>query len=244
MLWREITIPIDKLTRFHYSRWVCNRVMHFQLAGNVSHFLELILAQLNPAQRSLMDSCLEKFRAPTQIGKLSEKIESTPLWKCKDFENFALYLSIPVLTKVVDDSSILHHWGLLVDSLHTGLKDIHIDKINDSDQKMHEFVRNIDEIHSFKDFTYIAHQSLHFMDNVYNWGPAWAQSAFPFGTWNRLIANCVHSEEGIILQILRCINLVRFDQILKEMMGPDGDDVVNSYCQNLKRNPECKLLSE
>ncbi|KAJ8678284.1 hypothetical protein QAD02_014071 [Eretmocerus hayati] len=209
--------------------------MHHYLAGVVKQLLIVILDSLTPELREVVNFHLKKIRAPVQIGKLSKEAKFYPHWKCKDFENFALYFSIPVFTAVIDDQSLLEDWALLVDSLHVALRmDITIQEIEYANAKLNAFMRDISEVYTLKEATFNAHQTTHLMQSVYDWGPLWAHSAFCFETWNMYLVNSIHSEKGIILQVLRAMNLRRFEQILQAMMGPTADEIVKSYCQRLK----------
>lgn len=53
------------------------------------------------------------------------------------------------------------------------------------------------------------HQLLHISESVRNWGPLWAHSAFNFESANYKLLKTIHSAKGVILQILKYLNIQR-----------------------------------
>ena len=83
--------------------------------------------------------------------------------------------------------------------------------------------------------TYNVHQLLHICDSVYNWGPFWAHSAFSFELANHQLLLAIHSATGVILQIIRSLNIQYSIQIPEQKVYSKCSGSVLDFCQNLAK---------
>ncbi|KAJ8686709.1 hypothetical protein QAD02_022503 [Eretmocerus hayati] len=142
--------PLVNLLFFKIIDGLCPEYMHQYLAGCGKQITKCILRTLKPAARSLIDEYMKKMRVPTQIGRLVRILSLNALYKCKEWENWVLYYSIPVLSQVITDDRILKHWALLVDSLHVILRsDINREDLEAVRKKLEKLSGYIPDIDPF-----------------------------------------------------------------------------------------------
>lgn len=79
-----------------------------------------------------------------------------------------------------------------------------------SRMKLLDFHEQFRELFGKINMTFNHHILLHLTDTVFNWGPIWAHSAFPFEACNYNITRSVTSSNGRALQIVTRFLLSRF----------------------------------
>jgi len=83
------------------------------------------------------------------------------------------------------------HWFLLVMSIFILLKrDIKLLDIEDAENMLKMFVKQIPDLYNDRQLTYNVHQLLHL--GIKHWGILWATSVFPFKNYNGIIASLLH----------------------------------------------------
>lgn len=63
------------------------------------------------------------------------------------------------------------------------------------------------DLYGIQNVSYNVHLSLHLAQNVQNWGPLWAHSAFTFESYNHSLLKMIKSTQGIPLQIAKTFQL-------------------------------------
>ncbi|XP_032690858.1 uncharacterized protein LOC116853773, partial [Odontomachus brunneus] len=120
------------------------------------------------------------IQVPNQLSRLTRSLGDRHQWKAKEWENWLLYYSVPLLETVVDNK-VLQHWLLLVESLYGLLgTSLSIAQLDIIDESLHKFVLHVEIMYGKRAMTYNVHQLLHISKSVYNWGPLWCHSTFPF----------------------------------------------------------------
>lgn len=76
-------------------------------------------------------------------------------------------------------------------------------------EKLEKFVADVEELYGLRNLTYNTHQLLHLGKSVKNWGPLWAHSTFPFEAANGSLTKAIHCARGVILQIIKFLNIQR-----------------------------------
>lgn len=136
----------------------------------------------------------------------------------------------------------MKHWALLVDALHICLgMTITYSQLNQVNVMLHKFVDQTEDMYSLSALTYNVHQLLHMCKSIYNWGPLWTHSTFPFESANHQLLTAIHGSKGVILQIARYENIVRCTQILEQKIYSDCPKSVIEYCDNV-RTPLTKKI--
>lgn len=146
-----------------------------------------------------------------------------------------MYYSIPLISAVFDNERILKHWALLVDTLHICLgTNITYAQLNRANEMLHKFVSNAEDLYSLTSLTYNVHQLLHLPTSMYNWGPLYSHSTYPFESANCKLLQAIHSAKGVILQIARYDKIQRAIQMLSNSIYPTCDENIIQYCENIK----------
>lgn len=230
--------PLLNLNFFDIITGFCPDYMHCLLAGVAKQFTQYFLKDIKKNGIDKLNDMLLKLKVPHQLGRLSRGIKDRSNWKCREWENWVLYYSLPLLSSFALDGSLdrkrLEHWSLFVDGLHICLQsNITYDQLNDVSAKFHQFVLEVENLYDLKAITYNVHQMLHIPKSIADWGPLWAHSAFAFESANYKLLRAIHAANGIILQIIRFVNMQRFVQELEKIVYPTCSPIVIEYCENL-----------
>ncbi|XP_043461949.1 uncharacterized protein LOC122498329 [Leptopilina heterotoma] len=127
-----------------------------------------------------IDSDLCNIKAPNQIVRLTRSFTEKEFWKAREWENWTLFFSIPILQKLLPKNIILH-WALLVEAVYLLMKEeITNFEVDLADQLLHQFVSETEIIYTKTAMTFNVHSLLHLAKSVYNWGPLWAHNAYSF----------------------------------------------------------------
>lgn len=235
--------PLLTLRNFDIIDGFTPDYMHCFLAGVASQFTEYILQRLTINDLEYMNKLLISIKASHVVGRLSRPLSQRSKWKAREWENWLLYYSIPVLTTVLLDKRILQHWALLVESLWICLgTEISYSELNRANEMLYKFVSEVEDIYSLQAMTYNVHQLLHIVKSVHNWGPLWAHSAFPFESANHKLLTAIHSAKGVILQIVRYTNIQRTVQFLEKKLYSDSSKIVQHFCQHVTSPQTRKTL--
>ncbi|XP_031779838.1 uncharacterized protein LOC107981521 [Nasonia vitripennis] len=227
--------PLLNLKKFDIIEGFTPDYMHCYVAGVAKQFTTYILRHLRKADIQYINQLLEAIRAPHQIGRLTRSLKNRKYWKAREYENWLLYYSIPVLSAVLDNARILKHWALLVDALHICLgTNITYTELNRANEMLHEFVSKAEDLYSLTSLTYNVHQLLHLPTSVYNWGPLYSHSTYPFESANCKLLQAIHCAKGVILQIARYDKIQRAIQMLSNSIYPTCHESVVQYCENVK----------
>lgn len=234
--------PLINLYFFDIIKGFIPDYLHCFLAGVVKQLTELIIQQISAEDFKRIELRIAKIKAPNQLGRLSRPLKERSKWKAREWENWLLYYSVPVLESIIS-TNMLQHWGLMVESLHILLKaDISCTELEKADRMLHEFVFGVEQIYSKTAMTYNVHQLLHIARSVYDWGPLWAHSTFPFESGNHQLLTAIKCARGVNLQILRYINMQRSIDILEKHIYPLSSIRVEQYCSDLGNRKTKKCL--
>ncbi|XP_024892971.1 uncharacterized protein LOC112468153, partial [Temnothorax curvispinosus] len=154
--------------------------LHCYLAGVAKQITECVLKLLKRSDIEQLNSLLLEIKVPNQLCRLTRSLKDRHQWKAREWENWLLYYSVPLFGTVVNNE-ILQHWLLLAESLYGLLKtSLSIEELDKIDESLHKFVLGVETLYKKRAMTYNVHQLLHISKSVYNWGPLWAHSTFPF----------------------------------------------------------------
>lgn len=126
-----------------------------------------------------IDKILESIKAPKQIGRLSRPIKDRKHWNSRDWENWLLFYSLPILHSIPGFEKFAQHWELIVEAMHILLsKCISRQDLERAENLLKEFVAKNEEYYGQSAMTFNIHQLLHLVRSVLNWGPLWAHSGW------------------------------------------------------------------
>lgn len=224
--------PLISLPYFNIIDGFVPDYLHCCLAGVVKQVTEYIIKLLKKDDFEKINSCLLKIKVPNQLSRLTRSLVDRKHWKAREWENWLLYYSAPLLRNIINNE-LWQHWFLLVNSLYGLLKtSVSIEELDKIDESLHKFVLGVERLYGKRCMTYNVHQLLHITESVYNWGPLWAHSTFPFESGNNKLLKAIHSAKGINEQIVRYTNIRYSISILESRTSCSLSEATKRFCQD------------
>lgn len=188
-----------------------------------------------PSQYSdVIVKTLEAFKVPTQLCRLSRSIHDRKYWKSKEWENWLLYYSLPLLAEIPNFDKYMKHWARLVEAAHILLREsISANQLNRARTLLREFVTLTQDYYTADAMTFNVHQLTHMADSVEHWGPLWAHCGYPFESGNGKILEMVHGAKGVLNQICRNLSRCRSVRMLQKHVALRPGSAVTGYCYYL-----------
>lgn len=183
----------------------------------------------------LIDGFINNLKVPEQITRLSRGIMDRKYWNSREWENWILYYSVPILSFFPRMKTYLKHWSLLVEAFFILNQDCISDiQLIRADSLLQDYVKQNQELYSKTEMTFNAHQLLHLVQSVSDWGPLWAHSGYCFENGNGLLVQKIHAAKGVVHQICRSVSLHQSETILREYTMQRPDAPVHSFIEDLK----------
>lgn len=203
--------------------------LHCVLLGVAKSLVEIYLSKLSPAQIAELDTIMLNFRPPHQVGRLTRPISQRCHYKAREWENFILYYSYPVLSSFLNKTKF-QHWLLFSNSIYILLQD----KISYSDlqfakESLVTFVKEYNKLYTTAKMKFNVHLLLHLVQSVENFGPLWSQSTFSFESANHIILKAIHSANGVTHQIVRFVNIKHCSHILRANLKTHVSHLLQEY---------------
>ncbi|KAL7295017.1 hypothetical protein TKK_0011620 [Trichogramma kaykai] len=225
--------PLINLPNFDIIEGMIPDYMHCCLEGVAAKMLDYFLYYMVDKTIEELDDQIENIKPPNQLQRLTRPISERNDWKAREWENFVLYYSIPLLKKHLTKAKF-NHWLLFVEGLYIILQDkIEIADLNRANNLFHQFVADMEETHGARAMTYNTHILLHMCRSVFNWGPVWANSTFCFESANKDMLNAIKCARGASHQIVRFVNLNHSLLILNNFLSPIENYDVLRYCNEV-----------
>ncbi|XP_051153467.1 uncharacterized protein LOC127276837 isoform X2 [Leptopilina boulardi] len=178
---------------------------------------------------------LNSIKVPHQVGRLTRSLVDKEHWKAREWENWILYYSAPIMSLYLD-KKLVDHWVKLVEAIHLLLgSKITLLEINRANQLLHEFVYDTECLYSPYAMTFNIHLLLHLARSVLNWGPLYEHSTFAFEAGNAKLLNSVHAAKGVHKQICRYITLNSSYRVLEIRVDPFASSEVKNFCTQLSK---------
>lgn len=200
--------PLNDLEEFDIINGFVVDFMHNSLLGVAKTFAKYWTSSGNDYSLSardirLIDKMLINLTPHTQIGRLSRPIKFMKSWKSREWENWLLYFSGPILSELLPDRYVIH-WKKFVEALHILLQQkISYQDVELADELLHSFVFDCEQLYGRKAMTFNIHQLLHLATSVLEWGPLFCHSGYPFENGNGKLVSVIHAVNGAILQVQR-----------------------------------------
>lgn len=91
---------------------------------------------------------MKNLIAPSQIGRLYRTLDERAFWKGKEWENWILYYSIPIIQLFLD-KKLVTHWLLLVEAIFILSQDkINLSQVDYADELLYQFVCDTEFLYS------------------------------------------------------------------------------------------------
>ena len=161
--------PLLVLNSFDIIKGFTPDYMHCFLLGVAKQYTEYILNYISPSDYETVDYWLSNVKVPHQVCRLARPLSDRANWKSREWENWVLYYSVPLLTQVLKSNARLQHWALLTESLHIGLQtQILFEELNRLNELLHKFVSEAEDLYGLTAMTYNTHQLLHIAESIAN----------------------------------------------------------------------------
>lgn len=212
------TSVLKALPKFDLARGMIVESMHnVYLGATKQHILQLMFGKATdpwyrgtPKLLAVVNSRLKNIRPPSRISRKPRNLETAKQWKASEWRNLLLYYGTICLRGVIRDCD-LEHFTLLSQAAYILNKDsISTAELQGARLLLEKYVILFNEIFGERYMTFNIHLLNHLTDTVENWGPLWANSAFPFESMNKQIIDSVTSSTGRPLQIVTRFLMNRF----------------------------------
>ncbi|KAL7291599.1 hypothetical protein TKK_0014639 [Trichogramma kaykai] len=161
---------------------------------------------LSVEQKNRVDSHLSSIKVPSHLSRFCRSINDRKFWKSREWENWLLYYSLPIISDFWQMKEFADHWSLIVEAAHLLMKDeIQEDEVLKANYLLKLAVAETERLYGEDAMTYNIHQLLHIVQSVINWGPLWAHFGYPFENGNGQLLRVVHAAKGVINQMCRHI---------------------------------------
>lgn len=164
---------------------------------------------------SKIDERISKVRYPLEIRKSLRKIGKRARFTAREWENWTLFFSVPVLMNILNNN-LLKHWALNVQASHLLLQvEITETMLQVADQLLIEFVGNVEIIYGAEMMSFNLHLFGHFIENTIRHGPQFALTAYAFEAGNQDLKKVIFASNGIPHQVCRFLSEGNATQILR-----------------------------
>ncbi len=152
---------------------------------------------------SRTDDIMMKQTPPSEFSRPPRSIQrNMKYWKASELRSWLLYYSLPLVLDFLP-SLYIHHYGLLVCTMHILLQDCFTpNQIDAADLMLNDFIALLPELYGEKSCTANAHLLGHLPKYVNLWGPLWTHSAFGFESYNGHLKYLFHSRSVIVDQLV------------------------------------------
>uniref|UniRef100_A0ABD2WZ19 Transposase domain-containing protein n=2 Tax=Trichogramma kaykai TaxID=54128 RepID=A0ABD2WZ19_9HYME len=227
--------PLINLPFFNVVEGFIPDFMHCCLEGVAEQMINFYLEGMDEDDIEFLDNHLLNIATPKQLARSSRKLSERNDWKAREWENFTLYYSIPVLSLKIS-KNYLDHWILFVEGLYLITQDsITQDDLNRADELFHQFIKKIKTFpdHGLHLMTYNMHLLLHICKSVLNWGPVTINSTYPFESANRGALIAIKCSKGAPQQVRRWNNINHSILSIERKLSSSMHDEVIHFCDNI-----------
>ncbi|KAJ1529969.1 hypothetical protein ONE63_006697 [Megalurothrips usitatus] len=233
---------LDGLQSFDNVQGFIVEYMHAVLLGVVRRMLCVWKDGVIGADdlANVEDNIKYKLSPPVELRRRLRPIEDWKEWKARDFENFLLSFSVPLLHNVLPRRKI-NHFVLLVQAVYFLLKrTVKEHEIILAEKLLLLYVSDVEDIYGLREMTFNVHLLTHLARNCALWGGLWTSSAFPFENAIGQLKEIIHSAGGIAHQVCRVISERHAAKLLKVHCSSAK---TNQYLSTLKKQPVKKGIT-
>lgn len=163
-----------------------------------------------------LDGFMDSIRLPKEARRSTRKITEMSHWKGREFENFILYTSIPLLRSTLRPR-YLQHWMLFVQAMHFILQEeVYESYFQKAEKLMQDFAVGMEDLYPDRLLTYNFHiVTKHLIENCRRWGPAWGINGYSYEGGNKILKGHIHANLGVASQVCRALSHSKSIDILK-----------------------------
>lgn len=216
--------PLAPAPYFHPVHGFVVDPMHARDEGTTKSFLKAWLGEYGAAKDfyigapntiKKIDALLEKVSPPKEFRKAVRSLSEYAFWTGRELENWALYLSVPVLTDILSPR-YLKHWAMYVQANYILLQSkLNLSAIKIAEDLLKQFRSKVESMYNALMMRFNLHITDHFAENCRRWGPLFAISAYGFEHGNQRLKKMIHNSQYIASQICRSFSEEQAMRILK-----------------------------
>ncbi|XP_069103099.1 uncharacterized protein [Argopecten irradians] len=158
-----------------------------------------------------VDKRLHNIKPPNSISRVPRSIkEHLKHWKASELRSWLLYYSAPVLQDVLA-VEYYQHFLLFVHAIYILIQDsVSTNDLSNANELLQHLCCLFAALYGERYMTCIIHQLLHLSRMVYDMGPLWVYSCFPFENANGVLMKLYHGTQSVDQQIARTISIMQF----------------------------------
>ena len=201
-----------------YMHGVCSGVTKLLLTLWFSNNHKDALFNFHGA-RLQVNNMLKQIKPTLNITRIPRSLDEMVHWKSSEYRNFLLYWGIPVMSKILEKSHLIHFCLFVKAIFLLSQESIKPEDLLLAETLLFKFVGDFAENYSLRYMTLNVHQLVHLTDMVRHAGPLFANNCFIFEDLNGFIVSHIHGTQGIDSQVVRTINMIQALPILQEKFG-------------------------
>lgn len=236
---------LQRLKYYDLAAGVCIDYMHGVLLGVTKLLLTLWFStekstEIFSVHKSVefVDKRLTDIKPPNSISRVPRSIkEHLKHWKASELRSWLLYYSAPVLQDVLA-VEYYQHFLLFVHAVYILLQDsISTSDLSNANELLQHFCCLFAALYGERYMTCNIHQLLHLSRMVYDMGPLWAYSCFPFENANGVLMKLYHGTQCIDQQIAKTVSIMQYIPYL-EIKHIKDDTPEMDFIRELKGIPK------
>ncbi|KAJ8685698.1 hypothetical protein QAD02_021491 [Eretmocerus hayati] len=179
---------------------------------------------------------------PEQAARLSRSFKSRKFWHGREWDNWALAYSLPILMTFPRFRKYAEHWGMYCEAIHILMSDeISHEDLLKAHNLLNNFVALTQILYGKRAMTFNVNQLTHLAQSVADFGPLGEHNGYTFESGNGEILKTVHSGKGVINQICRNVNMGTSLQTIGNGIQRHDFPAVQ-FCRSLKKTETVKSL--
>ena len=179
-----------------------------------------------------VDTKFLQIKPPSVITRVPRSIQHhRHYWKASEYCTWLLFYSIPVMLNILLNQYLAHHM-LLVESLFILLQhSISPAMIEKAQNMLQHYCFKMEVYYSKRCMTANLHHLLHLPQSVYNNGPLFMYSCFPFEGKNGQLLRLIKGTQHIDQQIIEAIGIMQKLPYVVQNKLPSGSEAADLYYQ-------------
>jgi len=225
---------LEGVTKWMLDKWVSSP------NHSCAYYIGRVLGRLDA---QLLDQCPphDFSRAPRSIANHRKH------WKASEFRNWLLYYSLPLLVSINMPPLYLHHFALLVCSIHILLQPkLTETQIKAAEEMLQDYYLLLPDLYGISSCTLNAHSLSHLSLYARIWGPLWVYSLFGFENLNGHLTSMITSKykiaEQLSFSINICQSIVSHADKLVETENEETLTFISSLSSSLCQNKKMVLV--
>ena len=202
--------PLFLLAHYDIARGFSPDYMHSVLLGVVRQTVNMFFNSSSHQKPFFIGKSIEKadkymeaMSPPSEIQRIPRAVSQRAYWKASEWRAFLLYYS-PILFEILLPKKYFLHWLLLFEAIHRLIsRHITAQDITIARLCLCKFVLQFEELYGLENVSFNVHLLTHLCDNVQDFGPLWATSAFVFEDANQHLLAMSHGTRGIHVQMVK-----------------------------------------